>query len=419
MDTNVVLPHPSGDAYVELSDSKKGKVFRKQILRMNQSFVHPADHSKRIKIDSAFAQKLVDNFKAGVCDIVQFPLVNDKNQHVENPDANLGQVVDLSYDDTGVYADIDVRKNPESIGTTVLGASAMMSLDYTDTITGARKGPTLLHVAATNRPYLTNLAPYEAVALSNYDDEYVMLSPDNTDSDSSETESENPMSLEELLAKLKEDFDIDVAALQAAAKVDEESADETPAEPKADEAKAEEAPADEASVEPKTEESADEAPVEPKAEEEPAALSAVSPEDAHNLFAALSAVLTSADPGLVALSKSEDDITIEDIASGIVELSNGYKAMAADVEAMKHEKAVGEVEKAVEAGRITPAQKDAMLELRLSNEELFNKIVPSEPLVSLSAQTGVTSHEPVNAGQTVQDEKEDLIKKMTKLANKS
>lgn len=418
MDTNVVLPHPSGDAYVELSDSKKGKVFRKQILRMNQSFVHPADHSKRIKIDSAFAQKLVDNFKAGVCDIVQFPLVNDKNQHVENPDANLGQVVDLSYDDTGVYADIDVRKNPESIGTTVLGASAMMSLDYTDTITGARKGPTLLHVAATNRPYLTNLAPYEAVALSNYDEEYVMLSPDNTDSDSSETESENPMSLEELLAKLKEDFDIDVAALQAAAKVDEESADETP-ESKTDEAKAEEAPADEASVEPKAEESADEAPVEPKAEEEPAALSAVSPEDAHNLFAALSAVLTSADPGLVALSKSEDDITIEDIASGIVELSNGYKAMAADVEAMKHEKAVGEVEKAVEAGRITPAQKDAMLELRLSNEELFNKIVPSEPLVSLSAQTGVTSHEPVNAGQSVQDEKENLIKKMTELANKS
>ena len=413
MDTNVVLPHPSGDAYVELSDSKKGKVFRKQILRMNQSFVHPADHSKRIKIDSAFAQKLVDNFKAGVCDIVQFPLVNDKNQHVENPDANLGQVVDLSYDDTGVYADIDVRKNPEAIGTTVLGASAMMSLDYTDTITGARKGPTLLHVAATNRPYLTNLAPYEAVALSNYDEEYVMLSPDNTDSDSSETESENPMSLEELLAKLKEDFDIDVAALQAAAKVDEESADETP-ESKTDEAKAEEA-----SVEPKAEESADEAPVEPKAEEEPAALSAVSPEDAHNLFAALSAVLTSADPGLVALSKSEDDITIEDIASGIVELSNGYKAMAADVEAMKHEKAVGEVEKAVEAGRITPAQKDAMLELRLSNEELFNKIVPSEPLVSLSAQTGVTSHEPVNAGQSVQDEKENLIKKMTELANKS
>ena len=293
-----------------------------------------------------------------------------------------------------------------------------MSLDYTDTITGARKGPTLLHVAATNRPYLTNLAPYEAVALSNYDEEYVMLSPDNTDSDSSETESENPMSLEELLAKLKEDFDIDVAALQAAAKVDEESADETP-ESKTDEAKAEEAPADEASVEPKAEESADEAPVEPKAEEEPAALSAVSPEDAHNLFAALSAVLTSADPGLVALSKSEDDITIEDIASGIVELSNGYKAMAADVEAMKHEKAVGEVEKAVEAGRITPAQKDAMLELRLSNEELFNKIVPSEPLVSLSAQTGVTSHEPVNAGQSVQDEKENLIKKMTELANKS
>ena len=404
MDTNVVLPHPSGDAYVELSDSKKGKVYRKQILRMNQSFLHPADHTKRIKIDSTFAQKLVDNFKAGVCDIVQFPLVNEKNQHVENPDANLGQVIDLSYDDKGVYADIDVRKNPETIGTTVLGASAMMSLDYTDTITGERKGPTLLHVAATNRPYLTNLAPYEAVALSNYDEEYVMLSPDNTDSDSSETESENPMSLEELLAKLKEDFDIDVAALQAAAKVDEESADETP-ESKTDE--------------PKAEEAADEAPVEPKAEEEPAALSAVSPEDAHNLFAALSAVLTSADPGLVALSKSEDDITIEDIASGIVELSNGYKAMAADVETMKREKAVNEVEKAVETGRITPAQKDAMLELRLSNEELFNKIVPSEPVVSLSAQTGVTSHEPVNAGQTVQDEKETLIKKMTELANKS
>lgn len=416
METNVVLPHPSDDAYVELSDSKKGKIFRKQILKMNQSFVHPADSSKKITIDTNFAKKLVENFRNGVCDIVQFPLVNDKNQHVESPDANLGQVVDLSYDDTGVYASIDVRKNPDAIGSTILGASAMMSLDYTDTLTGERKGPTLLHVAATNRPYLTNLAPYEAVALSNYDEEYVMLSPDNTDSDSSETESENPMSLEELLAKLKEDFDIDVAALQAAASK-EPAENDAEAEGTADvvEETAEEAnkPAD-------IPDAADEKSAEEDVVvEETAALSAVSDDDARNLFAALSAVLVSADPDLVALSKSDEDLTVADLASGIIELSNNYKALGEDVKAMKREKAISEVDAAVEAGRITPAQRDGMLELRLSNEELYTKILPNEPVVALSAQTGVTGHEPVNTGASVEADRQSLVNSMIAFANKN
>lgn len=419
MNENVVLPLQGDDSYVELSDSKQGKIFRKQILRMGESFVHPADKSKRITIDENFAKTLVRNFKNGVCDIVQFPLVNDKNQHVENPDANLGRVIDLSYDDKGVWTDIDVRKHADAVGSTILGASAMMSLDYVDTITGERKGPTLLHVAATNRPYLTNLAPYEAVALSNYDEEYVMLSPeDNNDSDSSETESENPMSLEELLAKLKEDFDIDVAALQSAAEEQTQASENENKEESEEAAPAEETENESAE---ETSEPAEEAENEPAEEtsEDEASLSAVSDSDAKNLFAALSAVLVSADPDLVSLSKSQDDMTIVDLADGIVELSNNYKALNEDVKRMKTEKATSEVDAAVANGLITPAQRDGMLELRLSNEALYAQIIPSEPIVELSARSGVTGHEPVNTGAGIESDRQNLVSAMSKYANKT
>lgn len=425
-ETNVVLPHLSDEPYVELSETKKGKVFRKEILKMGGSFVHPADKTKRITIDRDFAQKLVDNFRAGVCDIVQFPLVNDKNQHVENPDANLGRVIDLSYDDSSVWATVDVRKSAEDIGSTILGASAMMSLDYVDTITGKRKGPTLLHVAATNRPYLTNLAPYESVALSNYGEEYVMLSPENTDEESSETESGNPMTLEELLAKLKEDYDIDVADLQKkAAEAPEEKKveDEESAKAEESETKADEEAADTSE---ETEDTADEesAPVENETSDaapadDTASLSAVSEDDAANLIAALSSVLKNANPDLVSLSNSDDVLTIEDIAGGIVELSNGYKALNESVDTMKREKATAQVDAAVADGLITPAQRDGMLALRLSNETLYNQIVPTEPIVALSARSGVTGHEPVNAGADVENSRQSLIESMSKIANKT
>lgn len=410
----VVVPGVEAENnFVELSDKGGKRLFKKEILKLGESFIHPGNKAARITVDETFAKTLVDNFKNGVCDIVQFPMVNDKNQHVEDPGSNLGQVVDLTYDDKGVYATIDVRKNADDIGSTILGASAMMNLDYADTITGEKKGPTLLHVAATNRPYLTKLAPYEAVALSNDEDtECVMLSRvDEADTEESETESENPMELEELLAKLKDEHDIDVTALQ------EEAAKAAQLEAAVEAADAGDEDESDSSEEEKTEEEADaeeeSSEDDEKVKEEVAAASnAVSDEDAETLLTALSNVLRAANPDLVALSNSDGDLSVEDLAEGIVELSNGYKSLSQDVTRMKREKAETEVDAAVSEGRILPAKRDAMLELRLSNEELYNQIVPEDAIVGLSAQ-GVTSHESINAGTEVIDEKAELARRMS------
>jgi len=413
-DSNVVLSSKGDDdnEYVELARTPSGKVYRKQILKMNESFLHPANKAQRITIDQNFAEQLVNNFKAGYCDTVQFPKVNEKNQHVEDPDFNMGEVIDLTYDDKGVWAYIDVRKNADDIGKTYLGASAMMSLDYEDHSTGNHVGPTLLHVAATNRPYLTNLAPYESVSLSNSqnnDNFIVMLSEDeNTSgSESDEDESRSSMDrLEELLKELSDVYDIDVEALQKAqkeaaeAKTDEEAA-------KADK-KVEEAEAKVEDTKEKTEEA--KAEVEEKVAE-PVAASADS--DLDELIAKLSDVLKSADPNLVSLSDSE--VSVADLANGVIELSNNYKTMSNTVGTLNRKSAEADVDEAVRAGKILPAQRDAYVELKLSNESMYESLIPETAIVSLSNEKGVAIHDMPNNGATVDSDAAEIARIAAKL----
>ena len=218
--TNVVLSNVSADDFVECSRrhvKTKGKLFKKQILRFG-SFSHPANPDISINVDRTFYETLKKNFDDRVCPIVQFPLVDDKNRHVEDPARNLGEVVDISADEFGINAYIDVRKNADDVGETILGASAKVGLNYQDTKTGNKVGPTLLHVAATNRPYLTDLEDYETVSASNADtedDDVVLLlsSGDNTETHSEEES--NTMTKEELIAGLSE-YGIDVEAGQRA-----------------------------------------------------------------------------------------------------------------------------------------------------------------------------------------------------------
>lgn len=207
-DNYVAIPATQDAGFVELARSQAGRLFKKQILRMDDSFVHPSAPDKKIHVDRAFAESLRKNFKAGMCDIVQIPLVDDGNRHVEDPLRNLGEVVDLSYDDNGVYVVMDVRKHAEEVGKTLLGASALMHLDYTNTATGEHVGPTLLHTAVTNRPYLTNLEGFEEIAALSADtsgESPVMLIP--------ASRQENEMDPNEMISALKE-HGIDVEAMQ-------------------------------------------------------------------------------------------------------------------------------------------------------------------------------------------------------------
>jgi hypothetical protein len=189
----------------------KGKLFRKQLLHWGE-FVHPNLPSRKIKVDQDFADRLITNFSNGVCDIVQVPIVDAKNHHSEDPLRNMGEVIDLETDEKGIYALIDARKEEyaSELGKTLIGASAMMNLDYTDTKTGEKVGPTLLHLAITNRPYITGLDSFDEVIAASADtsDEATVLLGAVGDE-----ESDMPMSKDQMIEALRDEYDIDVDAL--------------------------------------------------------------------------------------------------------------------------------------------------------------------------------------------------------------
>jgi hypothetical protein len=214
----VIIPSPADD-FVGLTRHRKatGAVFRKHILNLGD-LIHPQT-GKVLTLDEPWFDRLKSNFDAQVCPIVQLPLADSKNEHDERPDRNLGEVIDIERSGKKVYAIIDVRGNlpdgrpaaPE-VGKTLLGTSAFLHMNYTDTRTGRKVGPALLHACITNRPYVTDLDDYEpviaATAAADMDYETIVLTQE---------EQEMPLTRDELLAQLKSEYGIDVPALQAQA----------------------------------------------------------------------------------------------------------------------------------------------------------------------------------------------------------
>jgi hypothetical protein len=347
----VIIPSKDGAAYdemtdasVELSRRSTGTLFRKHILNVGKDLVHPA--VGRITIDDKFVASLKTNFDNKACDIVQVPKANAKNEHVEDPDANVGEVVDIEVKDNKVYAVIDAR-DPKAVekfrNKTYIGASAMIAMNYTDTNTAKKVGPTLCHVAVTNRPYITNLEDYEEIVKASADnsDEAVLLTePDETvvnDNSGSveEPEVEEPktMTKEELLAALKNEHGIDVDALQA---------------------------------------------------------EAAKPAETDNTAAELSNKLVSAltEAGVVKLSADDTGANVEQVVGAVVELATDNVKLTNRVEALelsnREKDAEAEVKEQVAGGFIEPASADAMRELYLTNKELYAKLLPAEPKVNLS-----------------------------------
>lgn len=336
-----------GDDWVELARVKSGTLFRKHILNKGV-LIHPTTKTK-INIDDAFVSALKRNFDNGVCDIVQVPLADDKNAHSESPALNQGEVVGVEEENGKVYAIIDARTEEakKSLGKTWLGASAMLSTNYVDTNTGERVGPTLLHVAVTNRPYVTGLEQYqEIIAASNSDEDTsvvvyeaeevvedetsqeVQASADRLNDEtleaSSPTEENNTMTRDELIAALAE-HGIDVPALQAAA----------------DEAEAN---------------------------------------------AALSNQL--ADKLAETLELSANTVDTDTLVGAIAQMHSEKVELSNRVQGLERAQAEHVVNGLIAEGYVLPAQKDVYVEMRLTNPETFERLVPSEPIVKLSAMVG-------------------------------
>lgn len=347
-----MVPGPSGDRFVELTRSKMGRVFRKQILKWGD-LLYPGVAGGVVHIDTDFADTMIANFAAGVADIVQAPKVNGKNEHTEDPDRNIGEVINIIRNEKGVYVDIDVRTDDaDKMGKTLLGASAMLSVDYTDTTTQKKVGPTLIHTAITNRPYVTNLDGFEEIIAASHPgadihDQVLVLTP----ADDKETDS---MTLDEMIATLKAEHNIDVAALQQTA----EDAGKT------------------------------------------AALS-------NRIKESLVGI------GLLTLSNTDDapdaDVLIGAVTEAgnkIVELTNKVDTMVKDA---AETAATTEVEKLVATGYILPKKQDAMIRLRLSNPDLFTDLIPEQPIVKLSVESGQDTPDE-SLGVTAEGEIDRLIK---------
>lgn len=382
-----IAPSPVSD-WTEVDEvrlsrkTKQGRVFEKHILNFGD-LIHPVTGQK-IKIDKAFADTLVKNFDEGFCDIVQVPLANDQNQHVENPGANLGEVLGLRVDEAAgkVYAQVDARKQADDFGKTLLGASAFMHLNYKDTKTGQRVGPTLLHVAVTNRPYVTGLDPYQEIvaASSEYDGEPALLEMSAT---TDQEEAAVPRTLQDILAELKADHNVDVDALQA-----QLSAAET------------------------------------KASEQEVALSAAQEQLAAkpDLDELVEKVRTALAGTGVAdetkLSASEGDVTTDDIVSAVatlaqdnVKLTSANEANDKRIAALEKRHVEGEIDALIGEGKILPAKREVFLTMALTNREMFDQIIPDEPLVKLGNELG--SGPSAEAHQTQEVDIEAEIARLT------
>lgn len=328
MDGFAYLPGQDDDTFVALSRTKSGTMFRKHILSKG-TLNYPGVAGGKVEIDDKFLTTLTSNFKSKVCDIVQVPVAGANNEHTEDPFRNIGEVVDLKVENGKAYAYIDARDEVAAsrLGKTLLGASAMLHLNYTDSRDGKKKGPTLLHVAVTNRPHVVELDDFENLAALSGDSstEAVFL----TAAEEHTNTKEQTMELDEMIASLKEDHGIDVPALQLSA------------------------------------------------------------QSLQTITEATSGALSTA--GVLKLSAG-DTASTDDIVAGIAQLATDRVELTSKVDTLVEESrnasATARVESLIGEGKILPKDKDAQVELLLSNSELFEKLVPEKPLVALSAASG-------------------------------
>lgn len=336
-----IIPAPADTTFsavdpvpVKLARTRKvqGKLFEKHILNMGP-LIHPKT-GDTINVDDAFVRTMQDNFARGVCDIVQLPLANDSNEHVEGPAANLGEVVGIRQRDNKVYALVDARQDADKFGKTYLGASAFLSTNYTDSATGKKAGPTLLHVAVTNRPYVTGLEDFKEVLAATADNtgEVVVLTPPK--------ETEVPPTKDELIAQLKDGHGIDVEALLAAAAA---------------------------------------APPAP---------------DTAALAAGVAEALK--DAGVKLTPEGEDgELKLTDVSAAVVELAADNKGLRDTVAGLQQQRAEDEVDRYIEAGRLLPKTRTTAVQLALTNRDALETILApaDKPYVQLAQQQGVSGND--------------------------
>lgn len=161
--TTVFTPYDLSEAV------KTGKrVWRKQILPIGQINYE----GQTLDFDKAFLTDLANAFSEGAYDQVPFVFADPANAHNEDPDRFRGELTSVDLADDGLYGVFKVTKEGEKVlkDNPRLGVSARIrqGLEKAD----GRKFPRAIrHVLATMDPKVTGMRPWQAVDLSNAEDE--------------------------------------------------------------------------------------------------------------------------------------------------------------------------------------------------------------------------------------------------------
>lgn len=152
---NHIMMFAESDAPLE---QVEGTLYRKMIAKYG-TWVNPIFPMEKMVLDKEWAELVKANFDAGVIDKVPVP-----RNHTDDVDANTGQVKELSVEEDGLYAVLDIRdwKTTDDInGGLIFDVSISFDWNYIDTAEGKEHGPVLLHVALVNNPYLHGMSGFE------------------------------------------------------------------------------------------------------------------------------------------------------------------------------------------------------------------------------------------------------------------
>jgi hypothetical protein len=176
---------------------KVGKrLYRKQLLPVG-SVEH---EGKKLKFSKEYLTKLASNFNAGKMDQVPFILVNERNEHTQDPEKVRGDVTALEVHDDGLYALAELTERGEQLvkDNPKLGVSARINQDE----------GVIEHMAGTVNPVAKGMKAWEAINLSNddvtlfdlSDGEFKVASESADSNDGVPTDSLKPEQLKRLAA---------------------------------------------------------------------------------------------------------------------------------------------------------------------------------------------------------------------------
>lgn len=154
----------TADGAVELAENKDGKFkrFWKQIAGYGE-FVDPRGAGKKMVLDKAWGERIVDNFKNGPIKRVPTP-VGHPQTSAELAERNKGWLVDAEAREDGLYGLIEIRKADaaEDIESGVLvDTSVAFDEQYTDKKTGKIFRDVLKHVGLVNDPYIKDMTEFQ------------------------------------------------------------------------------------------------------------------------------------------------------------------------------------------------------------------------------------------------------------------